>query len=516
MKRTLKAILVFGFAVTLGLLFIAPAQSAVSEKVFILAGPSPIPTLDSAVSTLSESIMFSRNIFQGLVRFKFNSFNEIEGDLAKSWTVSTDGLVYTFKLRDNIYFHKGFGKVTAHDVKFSFDRILDPKTRSVNRSEIAMIKEVQAVDDYTVKVILKERDAVFLMKCARPRPINIVSRKAAEKFGLDFGRNPIGSGPFVFQSMTREQIIVTANKEYYEGPPALDKVIYKVVPDMDTLIMALLNGEVHSGQFIPRDRAVFERLKAAGIQVKNLDRGAWQSLHFNPRIKPLDDLRIRQAIAHAINRDEIIEHVLGGTAEKLNSPIPKGYFGHTEEGLKTFEYNPEKARKLMAEAGYPNGFEVTLDTFNSPGYLPGATAIVGQLAKVGIKCKLDVTDQPAWMKKFTGGTANMTLLVTPHIPDADVPLTNFFHSSGFSPGRNLARYDKLDKEINAARENLDPKKREKMYQEIQKKLMEDLPILPLYMMPYPTPYQPKVWAGLPDRDPVWGFDFYHFHFVDKK
>ena len=515
MKRKPKEILVFGFAITLGLLIMAPAQSAAKEKVFILGGPSPVDTLDAATSTLSESTMFTRNIFQGLLRFKFNSI-ELEGDLAKSWTVSTDGLVYTFKLRDHINFHKGFGKVTAHDVKFSIERIMDPKTRSVYRGEVETIKEVQVVDDYTVKIILKERDAVFLTKCSRPRPVSIVSRKAVEKYGLDFGRNPIGSGPFVFQSFTREQIVVTANKDYYEGPPRIDKVIYKVVPDMDTLIMALEKGDVQTGQFIPRDKAVFDRLRATGVQVKNLDRGACLMLMFNPRVKPLEDLRIRQAIAYAIDRDKIIEHVLGGTARKLNSLIPMGYFGHTEEGLKVFEYNPEKARKLMAEAGFPNGFEVTLDTFSSPGYLPGATAIAGELGKVGIKCKLDVTDQPSWSKKVTGGTANLSLILPVRIPDADFPLMNFFHSASFSPGTNLARYDKLDKEINGARAELDPGKRKNMYHEIQKKLMEDLPFAPLFMMNYPTPYQPKVWAGLPDRDPVWGFDFYSLHFVDNK
>jgi peptide/nickel transport system substrate-binding protein len=512
MESKSKKLLIIGITIALGLVFTFSTGGEAKERVFIIGDYSPVNNLDPAASLISQNIMFYRNIFQGLLRFKFNSI-ELEGDLAKSWTISDDGLVYTFKLRDNVQFHKGFGKVTAAEVKFSWDRIMDPKTRSVFRNETASVKEVKVIDEHTVQIILKKPDAVFLMKCARPRPVAIVSPKAVEKFGKDFSRNPIGSGPFVFESMSREQIVVTANKDYWEGPAKVDKVIYKTVPDMDTLIMSLEKGDVNTQQALPRDKAVLDRLRAAGVKLKVLNRGAWHFLQINPRVKPLGDLRIRKAIAYAINRDEIIEYVLSGMAEKLNSLVPKGYFGYTEEGIPHYEYDPEKAKKLMAEAGYPDGFETQIDTHNSPSYLPIATAMQAQLAKVGIKCKLSVTDQPSWMKKVTSGTAVLSIYLPVRIPDADVPLTNFFHSAGFTPGPNLARYNKLDKEIDAARAELNPEKRKKLYYQIQKKLMEDLPGIPLFMMNYPTPHRPDVWTGLPDQDPVWGFDFYHFQFV---
>ena len=502
-----------GLVLLFGPLAGMPAADA-QERVLIVGDSSPVNTLDPTASLIAQNIGFSRNLFQSLLRYKPNSV-ELEGDLARSWTVSPSGLVYTFKLRENVKFHKGFGKVTAQDVKFSYDRVMDPKTKSVFKSELDAVKEVRVLDDLTVEIHLKERDVVFLHKCARPRPVAIVPRAAIEKFGSDFARNPIGSGPFVFQSMSREEIVLTANPDYQEGPARIDKIVYKVIPDVDTLVLALERGDVHLGVIVPREKAVMMRLSAAGRTVKFVDRGAWHMMLINPGVKPLDDVRVRRAIAHAIDRDSIITHVLSGTAQKLDSLVPRGYFGHTEEGLRRYDYDPKKAKQLLTEAGYPDGFEIAFDTFTSPSYLPIATVIQNQLEKVGIKAKLSVSDQPTWMKKVTGATAAISLYLPVRPPDADIPLVNFFHSAGFSPGANLARYDKVDKEITAARGETDQAKRRKSYHDIQKKLMEDLPAIPLFMMAYPTPHVKNL-AGIPDRDPVWYFDFYHFYFTDKK
>jgi peptide/nickel transport system substrate-binding protein len=504
------------FMTLLGSLFILPETAPAKERTVVMGDFSALQSLDPAASSLGTVQALCKNIFQGLLRYKFNSSMELEGDLAESWSVSKGGLVYTFRLRDNVQWHKGFGKVTTQDVKFSFDRVMDPQTRSVYMGDLtSSVKSIRAIDARTVEITLKERDAVFLHKCTRPKPVAIVSQKAVEKYGRDFGRNPIGSGPFVFESMSREQVVLTANKDYYEGPPQIDRVVCKVIPDMDTLMMAILTGDIDLIWVLPREKAALDRIKDAGCKVKVLDRGAWIHFLINPQVAPLGDLRVRQAMAHAIDRDEIITHILSGMAEKLNSPVPKGYFGHTEEGLRKYEYDPQKAKELLSQAGYPGGFETTLDTYNSPSVLPAAIAVQGQLAKVGIKANLSTTDNPAYMKKITGGTATTALYLASRSPDADFPLTNFFHTAGFSPGTNLMRYNKLDKEIDEARGEMDGNKRLKMYQAIQKRLMEDLPAIPLFVMHYPTPYRSHI-AGLPDRDPVWGIDFYPVHLLQKK
>jgi peptide/nickel transport system substrate-binding protein len=497
-------------------LWISPMSWAKEPEGVVNVGTySPINAIDPAFAILAHETLFTRNIFQGLVRYKFNSL-EIEGDLAKSWAMSKDGMVYTFKLRDNILWHKGFGKVTAQDVKFSYDRILDPQTRSRFAGEWKQeVKELKVIDDLTVEFHLVRSSAVFLHMCVRPRPLGIVCKKAVEKYGKDFGRNPIGSGPYVFQSMSREQIVITANREYWEGPPRIDKFIYRVIPDVDTLNLAMEKGEVDLMWDAPRDKSVYDRFRAAGVRLKKVEKGTWNFLLVNPKCKPLADVRVRRAIAQAIDKDTISEHVLAGTAEKLGSLVPKGYFGHTEEGIPKYEYNPQKAKELLAEAGYGNGFEVTLDTFQSPSYLPIAMAIQGQLKKVGIEVKLAVTDQVTWLKKVSSATTEMSLYLPIRAPDADFPLTSFHHSAGNPPGSNLFQYNKLDKAIDEARGEMDSNKRLKMYHEIQKKLMEDLPAIPLFMFLYIFEHRADL-TGLPDKDPVWGLDFYHLYYEKKK
>ncbi len=517
MDRWTKIIVAFGLIFLMGAFFNTDQEVlAREEKVIVHGDVNAVTNLDPASTSLGPATMLFRNLFQGLLRYKFNS-TELEGDLAKSWTLSQDGLVYTLKLRDNIIWHKDFGKVLAPDVKFSFDRVMDPQTRSPFAGEVsAAVKEVKVVDQDTVEIHLKAPSAVFLHYLARPKPVAIVSKKAWEKHGKEFSRNPIGSGPFVFQSMSREEIVLTANLDYYEGPPKIDKLIFKTIPDIDSLIMALQKGDVDMAWILPRDKPILDRLQASGCNIKVINRGAGNVLFLNPQIKPLADVRVRRAIAHALDRDSLIEHGLSGMAEKLSSPVAKGYFGHTEEGLRRYDYDPKKAKELLAEAGYPNGFEVTLDTYASPTYTPVVTILQSQLAKVGIKANLETTDVTSWMKKVSNATAQMCPYLAVRSPDADIPLTQFFHSAGFSPGYNMMRYNKLDKEIDAARRELDEAKRRKMYQAIQKQLMEDLPAIPLFMMNYPVACRSHI-AGLPeDRDPIHGLYFYPMHFVGKK
>jgi peptide/nickel transport system substrate-binding protein len=517
MKHWSKDILVRGL-IFLMLIFISmPGITTAKEKAVAIANGHITRSLDPAGpgSTSNPSIMLHRNIYQSLLRFKFNSA-EIEGDLAESWSISQDGLVYTFKLRDNVQWHKGFGKVTAHDVKFSLDRIMDPKTKSPFIGELGSnIKEIKVVDDFAVEIHLKRRDTAFLLKCIRPRPFAIVSQKAVEQYGKDFGTNPIGSGPFVFQSMDQEKIIFTANKEYFEGPPKIDKVIYKGITDKDTQILALAKGDINVIWGFGYEKTDADRIKASGCKIKAVNIGMSHLCWMNPQVKPLGDIRIRRAIAHAINKDEIVTYVLNGMGEKLGSLVPKGYFGHTEQGIPRYDYDPQKAKELLAEAGYPNGFEVRFDTPHTAQHLPIAIALQGQLAKVGIKANLEVTDMPAWMKKMTSAKCEMTILNPTRPPDADPILTSFYTSAGFSPGINFMRYNKLDKEIAEAREEMDKTKRQRMYYEIQKRLMEDLPGIPLCMMYYPLAYQPNI-GGLQDRDPMQAIDFYRIHFVDEK
>jgi ABC-type transport system substrate-binding protein len=264
MKCRFNDSLVLRLTVVLAVIFaISLGEASGKEKgVLVVAGVPSVGNLDPSSSGSSINVMMYRSIFQGLTRYKYNS-TALEGELAKSWSVSKDGLVYTFKLRDNVNWHKSFGKVTAEDVKFSFDRILDPKTGSQFLGDLEMVEEVKVIDDLTVEVHLKKRDVTFVNKCV-VKPLAIVCKKAVEQYGKDFSRNPIGSGPYVFESMSREEVVLTANKEYYEGAPKIEKVIYKAIPDIDTMVMALIKGEVDLIHGLLPDNEYFSRIKAGG------------------------------------------------------------------------------------------------------------------------------------------------------------------------------------------------------------------------------------------------------------
>ena len=488
-----------------------------SEKIVVLGDYSTLRTLDPAFLSLSQDIMLCRVIYQSLLRYKFNS-SEIEGDLAKSWTISKDGLVYTFKLREDAYWHKGFGKFTARDVKYTFDRILEPKTGASTRSQVVLdIKEVRVLDDYTVEFHLKNPCAPFLHKLVGPRCSGIVNQKAVEKFGKDYSRNPIGTGPFIFDSWTREQCVLLANKEFTQrqGPPKFDKLIYKIIPDVDTTILALQRGEIDIAWVLPREAALMDRLKASGCKVTYMKRPTYHQIFMNVQKKPFDDVRVRRAIAHAIDKDTLAKHVFSGMAERLDSPVPRGFFGHTEEGIPRYDYNPEKAKSLLAQAGYPNGISVTMDTHSSPSLLPLAQAMVEQLRQANISVKLSVTDQATWWGKLSKGNSDFAHILPAYQPDADFVMMRFFHSTAFSPGINVSRYDKIDDLIGKAQSEMNKKKRLDYYFQIQHKLMEDLPVIPLMMIDYPTAYRSHL-SGVPEYDNVFGIDFYPVHFLEKK
>ncbi len=288
------------------------------------------------------------------------------------------GPVYTFKLRDDVKWHKGFGKFTAQDVKYSYDRMMDPKTKSLGRADLIIdIKEVKALDDHTVQFILKAPYKPFLYKLAGAK-LAIVNQKAIEKFGKDYNHNAVGTGPFILESWDRNGAVIIANKEFHEGAPGIDKVVFKVIPDNETLMMALQNGEIDLGVVIPRDKAVLDRLKSAGMKITVTKRPVWQNLWMNNKAKPFDNVLVRRAMAHAIDKDSLVKYVFEGFARKLDSPVPIGFFGHADKGLPKYDYNPAKAKALLAQAGYPNGLEVSIDTFQNANFLPLATALAEQ------------------------------------------------------------------------------------------------------------------------------------------
>ena len=463
-------------------------------------------TLDPHFAATTADALFMRNIHNALVKYKPNSV-EIVPDLATSWEMSPDGLQYTFKLRTDVEWHKGYGKFTANDVKASFERLLSPETKSPFAGSMSMLQEVQVVDDATVKMVLKVPYAGFLHLLTPYRAGPIINAKAAKDFGAEFAWNPIGTGPYVFESRVpnREGVIV-ANEKYFDGPPPIKKITFKTIPDANAQILGLENGEFDLLYSPVEDPVVVERLKGKGLAEAVFSRNLPNVIHLNVTAKPWDDVRVRRAVAHAIDRQQIIELARGGYGEPLYSPIPKGYFAHSED-VPRYDHDIARAKALLAEAGYPNGLDVTMTNFDT--FKLTSEVIIEQVKAAGIRVTSEMLDQPTFIGRVIKNEGiNFTVHCCVRQPDPDIWLTDALTPKGGAI--YISRYD-LETDLEPARRELDPKKREQLYLEIQRKVMTDLPIIPLIMQPERMMHTAKL-KGMPTLEPLWGLDLPRLYF----
>lgn len=320
-------------------------------------------------------------------------------DLAEKWSVSEDGLTWTFQLRSGVKFHDG----TPFDstaVKKSFERLADPQLNLKRRTLFAVVEKIDTPDPLTVKFTTKEPFAPFLATAAHPATA-IVSPAAAEKYGKDLARNPVGTGAYKFVEWQRdEQITLVRNDEYW-GPKAKTKnLLFKPIKDASARVMALQTGETDAISHVaPTD---LNRLKSdKGFSALSITSNSQRFFRFN-HAKPIwSDPRVRQAVSHAIDRKAILDNVMGGIGSLSVGPISPVVWGAPDLGA--IPYDPEKAKRLLAEAGYPDGFSMTITT--TARYDMGvemAEAIQAQLAKVGIKSKLEVLEWGVFTANING------------------------------------------------------------------------------------------------------------------
>jgi len=282
-------------------------------------------TLDPHFAATNQEMLVIRNLYNALLKYKPDSA-ELTGDLATSWDASADGLTYTFKLRQDVDWQKGFGHFTANDVKASFDRVKNPDTKSPFAGSISMLKEVQVVDDYTVRMILSEPYAAFPHLLTDYRAGPIVNMKAVQQFGKDYDWNPVGTGPYQFESgVAKKEAILVANDKYFGGAPAIKRVVMQTVPDINAQVLGLENGQYDMLFLAPDDPVVVKRLEDKGFVRSLYARNLPSQLLMNVTVKPFDDVRVRQAISYAIDRQQYIDLALPGVAKPWYSPVPDGY-----------------------------------------------------------------------------------------------------------------------------------------------------------------------------------------------
>src|SRR5258708_7752329 len=277
-----------------------PGAMKSSKDTLTLVSQANQGSLDGHFAATNQELLVTRNIYSSLLKYKPDT-TELTGDLATSWDSTPDGLSYTFKLRQDVEWQKGFGHFTAADVKGSFDRLRAPETKSPFAGAISMLQEVQVVDDYTVKFILSQPYAAFPHLLTNYRDGPIINVKAVQQFGKDYDWNPVGTGPYQFESgVPKQEAIVTAFDKYYGGVAPIKRVVTRTIPDINAQVVGLENGQYDMMFVAPEDPAVVKRLADKGFVRTKFSRTLPEVLLMNVTVKPFHALNVPLPIPFAL------------------------------------------------------------------------------------------------------------------------------------------------------------------------------------------------------------------------
>jgi peptide/nickel transport system substrate-binding protein len=484
MKRTRALALLVSSWLAIALIpAVVAAQPAGTIVVGLVAEPV---NLDPAQVTDLNSNRVGRRVVETLVTFPEESTQTVPG-LAESWMISKDGLRYTFKLRKGIAFHDGT-PFNAEAVKFSIERQImsEHPFNKLGKYPFANfffgnVKAVEVVDPQTVEFVLKEPRASFLAVLAAGAA-SIVSPTAVRKFGADYALTPVGTGPFKYASWDRGQrVVLEKNPSYWKYPVKLDRVVYRPIVEDQARLTELLTGTLDMIVGVPPDFVAQLESNPKLSLLKQVGAHVWY-LGINNQKKPFDDKRVRQAMNYAVNKEAIVRDVLKGTGSVSVGPVLPKTWG-AEPSLKPFPYDPDRARKLLAEAGYPTGFSTTLWSPESGSGMQSpvamSTVIQSNLRAVGINTSIQTMEWGAFLAKLR--TQEQELFALSWMAgneDPDMVMYPLLHSSQWTPnGPNRAMYrnPRFDELLHQARLVTDQAKRAELYREAQRILMDDPP-----------------------------------------
>ena len=465
------------------LLFVSPSFAEVVLKIGTLSNDAN--QLDPHVSTKSQDKILFPWVFNGLVRFAPGSadLSKIEADLAESWKSSADGLTWTFKLRKGVKFHSGYGELTAEDVVFSLNRASKKETSTAYKG-YADFASVTAPDKYTVKIVLSKSIPSLLGMVTNYHGGYIVSKKAVEKLGDNFKTNPIGTGPFAFSEyQSKRQVTLVANKDYFRGAPQIDKIIYRYLPDEASRELAFKNGELDLIYGTREQRWVERIRKNKGVKVDIIGLGELRTLHMNITKGPLKDIRVRQAVSHAVNRDEMVAFVGQDVAQRSISVVPLGYLGNTSD-VPLYKHDLAKAKALLKEAGYPDGVTLKVIITKVASLRVPMEILQAQLRKAGIILDLEVVEHSAFHKLIRQDASPLVLYGAARFPVADSYLTQFYLSDSTvgtpTAITNFSHCDAADAEITAARSEADQTKQLALWKTAQQKVLTQTCSVPIF------------------------------------
>lgn len=473
-------------------------QSKVRKILRFGVHVSAMGTLDPHFAAGSQDRALADMVFNGLLRYQPGNAPRIEPDLAvriPDFEMVRGRQVWTVKLRRGVMFHAGpqteAYELTAEDVVYSLRKSADGSRCAYAGEYTGMTFE--AVDPYTVQIILEKplSSILFLPKLTNYAGGFIVSKRAIETMGYDgFKTHPIGTGPFVFDRYDpQEKLVLAAHSQYFRGQPLLDGVELYFMPAIQEREDALRTGELNvitgSGE-----KGWAERMeKVSGIVVDAHGVGEVGTIYFNTQMEPLTDVRVRRAIAYALNREAFMATTSARFVGRAYSPVPAHFLpgGLTREDAErlglTYDTDLTQARQLLAEAGYPDGFTLELVTSEKRLYRNYYAALREQLARIGIDCQISV-ETHSNMHKIIRQNPRPIVIYVAWRPNADVYLSRFFHSdstvvSGARPDTNFSHYDRIDRLIEAARQEINPEKQISLWIQAQIRILDDMAAYPV-------------------------------------
>ena len=470
-----------GCAILLGTTILAADYAWASGKVLSIGRREDSTTFDPPMSAQNVDFWVFMNMHDQLVRVD-KSGTKLEPGIAESWTVSDDGLTYTFTIRD-AKFSDGT-PITSKDVKFTLERVRDHE-RSLWSDSYTIIESIETPDDRTAIFKLSSPSAPFLASLAMPGTA-IISEKAVTEMGEEaFAEKPTSSGAFVLKEWARgEKVVLEKNPQFWEADRVkLDGVEWISVIDDNTRMLKVQAGELDSAIFVPFSRVA--QLKQDPNLTVHLDPSTREDAMILNHEKPgLDDVRVRRALDHAIDKQAIVDAVTFGVGEVANSYIPKGALYYYPDNLRR-PYDVEKAKALLAEAGHS---ELKLDYVVDAGdEVAEQTAVLiqQQLAQAGVTVNIRKQDpSTTWDTLVAGDYDVMVNYWTNDVIDPDQKTTFVLGHDANLNYYTRYKNDKVKDLVAAARIEMDPAKREQMYIELQKIAKDEVNWIDLYYAPY--------------------------------
>ncbi|MDO9528248.1 MAG: peptide-binding protein [Syntrophales bacterium] len=467
-----------------------PAYGDIMVEGSIGDASNLIPILSSD----STSHGIASMIYNGLV--KYDKDLNIVGDLAESWNISEDGMTITFHLRKGVKWHDGY-PFTAEDALFTYQITIDPKTPTAYSGDFLKVKKAQVIETYTFRVTYDIPFAPALASwSASILPKHLLNGKDITRTKLS--RNPIGTGPYMFKEWkTGQKIVLISNPDYFEGRPYIDGYIMRIIPDMATMFLELRAKGIDRMNLTPLQytRQTENRFFHNNFNKYRYLSFSYSYLGYNLKNPFFKDKRVRQAISYAINKEEIIQGVILGLGKVATGPFKPGTWAY-DSGVKGYNYDPQKARKLLAEAGWKdtdgdgildkNGKPFVFEIITNQGNeirAKCAEIIQRRLADIGMTVKIRIIEWAAFIKEFINKRRFDATILGWTIP-LDPDLYDVWHSSKTEAEElNFISYknDEVDQLLEKGRSTFDRKVRKRCYDRIQEILAEEQPYTFLYV-----------------------------------